>query len=166
MVIAKIFNTIIKNRLTEWTNNENILPELSFGFRKNISTANCINYVCSEIRSHKEKKKKVIPVFMDISRAYDTINLQKLCDTLDKLKSPASLTNWIVEFFNNRTVHLVRFDGNISKTISKGIPQGSALSPTIFNIYTTKLHRNVTENTCLIQYADDLVIIGWNEDIW
>lgn len=84
---------------------------------------------------------------------------------MDELKTPASLTNWIVEFFNNRTVQLERSIGNISKQFNVGIPQGSALSPTIFNLYTTKLHQNTTEGTCLIQYADDLVIVGWDEDI-
>lgn len=55
--------------------------------------------------------------------------------------------------------------GNQTTDIFKRIPQGSRLSPTIFNIYTLALHGYADENTDIFQVADDFVIVNlYGED--
>ncbi|XP_017487407.1 PREDICTED: uncharacterized protein LOC108375771, partial [Rhagoletis zephyria] len=54
--------------------------------------------------------------------------------------------------------------GSDSVTVNGGIPQGSCLSPIVFNIYTTPLHSLQDENTAVFQYADDFLIESFDYD--
>lgn len=63
-----------------------------------------------------------------------------------------------IQFLLKRTLTL----GNETTEISSGLPQGSCLSPTLFNIYTSQLHEINDTQTQLFQFADDLAIISTN----
>lgn len=49
--------------------------------------------------------------------------------------------------------------GKCTKTITNGIPQGSGLSPVLFNIYTAQLHHTTSDRTTIFQFADDFFIL-------
>ncbi|XP_036340119.1 uncharacterized protein LOC118749423 [Rhagoletis pomonella] len=66
-----------------------------------------------------------------------------------------SISRWLQNFLNNRILKL----GNNSITTSKGLLQGSSLSPVLFNLYTAELHNINDANTTLFQFADDFFII-------
>lgn len=161
-VIAKIFNSILKDRLVEYITVREILPDCTYGFRKGRSTINCLNLLNSMINEAIKEKKYCTTVFLDISKAYDDVNLEKLCIIMDSYSIPPMITNWIVNFFSNRKVNMTTSSGILQKEVKNGIPQGSTLSPTIFNLYTADMHKLNTNNVRIIQYADDIVIVGWN----
>lgn len=88
VVIAKIFNNILKNRLEEFITVREILTDFTYGFRKGRSTVNCLNLLNSMISEAIKDKKQCITVFLDISKAYGDVNLEKLCLTMDNLTIP------------------------------------------------------------------------------
>lgn len=161
----KSVNDMIRRRLANLAEEENLLPSKSFGFREGRSSINCINTLISFIKEAWRNNEKVICTFLDISKAYDNVNLFELKKKLDKKNIPAKYTNWIINFFSNRKVCLETEKGTIKYTTNTGIPQGSTLSPLIFNLYTADIHDLETTNIKVIQYADDFVIVGWNKNM-
>jgi len=72
--VAKIFTSLINNRLTEWVNESQILTELQAGFRKGFSTMDNIFNLCSLVHLRLAiKKGKLFAFFVDFSAAFDTI---------------------------------------------------------------------------------------------
>ena len=61
----------------------NIIYSRQFGFRKKHSTSHAINYSVNKILNETEQKKHVIGIFIDLSKAFDTIEHQKLLDKLE-----------------------------------------------------------------------------------
>jgi len=69
---------------------------------------------------------------------------------------PKVFTDWILSFLSNRVLKLVT-----AIQVSKdGVPQGSYLSPILFNIYTKRLHQVNNEKNQIMQFADDFMIIS------
>ncbi|KAA5550263.1 hypothetical protein F3G54_33470, partial [Pseudomonas aeruginosa] len=97
--------------------------------------------------------------FLDINSAYDNVLLHILKSKLDKLKVPYFLTNSIVNLLSERKIILdVGGPYKPSRLVWRGLPQGSVLSPLLYNIYTYDLEGSVGDSASLLQYADDLVI--------
>ena len=65
---------------------------------------------------------------------------------------------WIAAFLNNRTIEMISENRTIRKLTSDELPQGDVLSPTLFNIYSSQIHKQINDNQ-LLQYADDFIII-------
>ncbi len=77
-IFGKIFEKIIFNRLHSFLCAKNIIYENQFGFRKNHSTSHAINYSVNKILEDLNKNQHVLGIFIDLSKAFDTINHNKL----------------------------------------------------------------------------------------
>ena len=97
-------------------------------------------------------------VFLDLSKAFDTINHDSLLHKLTKVGFSSSSINWFQSYLSDRTqVTCVADSSSSAKHVSVGVPQGSVLRPLLFIIYTNELSSVV--NSCeLLLYADDTVI--------
>lgn len=155
----KTINIKIKSELVEFIQNNNIIPQHSFGFKSKTSSVNCVNYLISKIEQAKNKKKCIMVTFLDLTKAFDNVNITKLLTILKEKKFPSHLIDWLYFYLRKRTVVLTLNDGTtIERTSNKGLPQGCPISPILFNIYTTKLHE-ITEEGTLIQFADDFAVV-------
>jgi ribonuclease HI len=159
-VLTKITEHLIKNRLEWFVENKSLLGNNQYGFRKGKSTMDSIGIFTTDIRLAFTFNKSLIAAFLDISAAYDNANLYILRQKLQDLKIPAILCNFIINILIERSVILVLEDSAVLKrTTWKGLPQGSVLSPILYNIYTYDLDRCIkTDNVNVLQYADDLLI--------
>lgn len=73
---------------------------------------------------------------------------------------PDIYVRWIYNFLKIITLKL----GHDEIKITGGIPQGSCLSPLLFNLYTKDLHDLEDNNTTVVQYADDFLILSYSKD--
>lgn len=159
-VNLKIINAVVKERMEEIVEIKGVLPEGSFGFRKNRSASTCVNYVVNSVKEAKAAKLECLVTFLDISKAFDCVNTTKLLEILAKMGFPQKLVSWCHTFLKRRVLVLDTQDGQIEMEVTEGLAQGCSTSPTFFNCYTAGLHTLNNENCEMVQFADDLAVIA------
>ena len=153
--MSKIFERVFYNRLLKFINNNNILYIFQFGFKKCHSTFMALVILMEKITSALEKGEYVLGIFLDFSKAFDTVNHEILFKKLDFYGVRGTANNWIRDYLSNRT-QFVTFNGVSSsqKIIKCGVPQGSILGPLLFLIYVNDL-AFVSEKLFMVLFADD-----------
>lgn len=146
---------LVKSRLTEQVERK-IIPPNSFAYRKNKSAPMCLNQTLHLIESLRKEKKKVFVCILDIDNAYNCVSTSKLLNVMHHNRLNPAINNWIQNFLSKRILML----GNHSVTVQDGLPQGSCLSPILFNIYTSGFHDLNDHMTQVLQYADDIIIVS------
>ncbi|XP_059219431.1 RNA-directed DNA polymerase from mobile element jockey [Stomoxys calcitrans] len=159
-VILKCMNLMIKDKLLDYFQANDIIPHRSFAYRKNYSTASCLNEFLHRVAILKNNNLKVLVLSLDISNAYNCVNVGIMYNMLAELGVNKSICSWVRNFLSERVLKL----GNAEVTVRDGLPQGSCLSPTLFNIYTAGLHSVEDSNTMLFQYADDFILMSFDYD--
>lgn len=157
--ILKTFERMIKYRLEWWLKKNNPLPQNQFGFKQGLGTLNAVSNIVTDIQLCFSKNDYLGAIFLDIQGAYDSVNLHILRKKLLDFAIPKHLANTITNILHNRELY-VRSENNEKigpRFISVGLPQGSVLSPLLFNIYTADIH-NINTSINVIQYADDFCI--------
>ena len=159
--LGKTFETVLKKRLTHFCEKKQILPPEQSGFRKKRSTLDHLTTLAQTINNyHKVKNTDICGIFLDIEKAYDMLWREGLLAKLTILKVPHIFVKVIESFLMERKMK-VRVDKILSeeKTLDNGVPQGSVLSPLLFNIMIADLVKTVKRNK-VMQFADDTSIIG------
>ena len=130
----KILSKILLNRLKKYS--EEIVGDHQAGFMKGRSTTDHIFVLKDVISKYWEFNKTVYILFVDFSKAYDSIARQKMWSLLNKCKIPQKLINLIkmcVE--GSRCKVRVKRDYTDSFEVSTGVRQGDGLSPILFNFF-------------------------------
>jgi len=88
-----------------------------------------------------------------------------LVQDLRALGFPARTCKFVENLLNERYIQFVR-NGELSepRTARKGTPQGSILSPLLFNVYLREISKHLHPDTSILQYADDIILFAWNRD--
>ena len=163
-VFLKTINIKIKREIVKFSQDRNILSQYSFGFKSKTSSINCVNYLVHTIEKAKNNKKCLIVTFLDLSKAFDNVDISKLLKILSEKDFPKYIIDWLYFYLRKRKVLLTLNDGSyIERTTNTGLPQGCPISPVLFNIYTSKLHET-TEDGSLIQFADDFAVVTIGTD--
>ena len=134
-VAGKVLARIMLLRLASHATN-NILPETQCGFRQQRSTADMI-FAARQIQEKcREHCKDLYLAFIDLSKAFDTVNRELLWEVLGKLGVPPKFRN-ILRQFHDGMQACVSVGGQQSPFLSVdvGVKQGCVLAPTIFNIF-------------------------------
>jgi len=100
--------------------------------------------------------KKAILIFIDIVKAYDSVIRVKLYDMLSHIGIPSEYVQFYIKLTSNMRIYITEYDYIEYYT---GLPQGSCISPVLFNIYYEEALRKITPLTeILLGYADDSVL--------
>lgn len=163
--ISKIGEKIIRTRLNEEIEEKAIIPNEQFGFRHGHSTEGQALRLAENIYHNFELKNFVAALFIDISKAFDKVWHDGLIVKLKEFEISHQLIVLIASFLRRRTFQ-VRYNTVLTdkKSIEAGVPQGAVLSPTLYNIFTADIPRNL-DNTELFTYADDTAIAASSRNI-
>ncbi len=158
--ISKLLEKIINNRLVHWTEQNNILPNCQSGFRKNKSCQDHIARFNQYITEGFNNKQYTGCVLFDLEKAFDKASHQGILHKLQKFHLPTSLFNWIQDFLTDRP-YLTSWNSINSNTYTTktGVPQGSCISATLFNIFFSDISLHIPEHIFRALYADDLGIL-------
>jgi ribonuclease HI len=154
----KILEKMIKARLEWFLETNNLLPQGQLGFRKGKSCLDNLSILITDAHIAKSKKEVMVACFMDVSSAYDNVLLPVLFNKMVSLGVPDSICRLISNILCERLLLIETPVETIQRTVCRGLPQGSSLSPILFNIYTQDLHFRIPPYCSLLQYADDFVV--------
>jgi hypothetical protein len=154
--ISKVFEKVINRVLTQWSADNNIIPDNQFGFKAGHDTLHAASKLVSDIQWNKSKKQCTGAVLVDLEKAFDTVWLEGLYLKLFRLGISKPLLYMLYDMLNGRK--FVVKNGNITSAttfeIKNGLQQGAVNSPILFSIYTSDLIGSLTQ---AIAYADDLI---------
>lgn len=157
-VLLKICEQLIKNRLEWYVESNGLLSASQFGFRRNRSSIDNISLLTTDIRLAFSVNNSVLAAFLDLSNAYDNVVIPILKQKLLYLQIPKKIIRFIINMLSDRSISLIDGDQKYSRVLSKGLPQGSVLSPILYNIYTYDLDLSIDRKIEVLQYADDLLL--------
>lgn len=152
---SKIFERIMYNRLMSFINKHNLLYKFQFGFRKDYNTNLALITLIDKISDALDSGKNVVGVFLDFSKAFDTVNHEILLKKLDIYGIRGMALKWLTSYLESRT-QFVSYNGvqSIKDKVRCGVPQGSVLGPLLYLLYVNDM-ANVSTNILPILFADD-----------
>ena len=156
--ISKIFERVAFNQLYEHFTSNGLLYESQYGFRKLHSTELAALEFTDRISQEMDAKKIPFSIFLDLSKAFDTLDHKVLLTKLHHYGIRNIALNWFRSYLTKRTQY-VDCNGVSSsiREIETGVPQGSILGPLLFIIYMNDIH-TVSDSLNFILHADDTTL--------
>ena len=151
----KVFEKKIQNDLAHFIEQNDLLYVKQFGFRKYHSTIDALiatyDFIIEKIRN----KKKILGIFIDLKKAFDSIDISILTEKLNYYGISGPYNELLKSYLTNRKIYTYLNDVQSHiLPINYGVPQGSVLGPLLFSLYINDI-KNVCCNSEINLFADD-----------
>lgn len=163
--MSKIFEKALKTRLVSYVEKHDLISRNQFGFRSGMSTNDAIAALTGEIYGHVDQSRPAMCVFLDLARAFDTVDHKQLLETLHDYGIRGNAHQLFESYLKGRT-QVVKINGSYSSEaeVVYGIPQGTVIGPLLFLIYMDGVLRMHFKGS-MFGFADDTAIL-FSADSW
>lgn len=164
-VFNKIFEKLLVNRLVKFLTKHEILYKFQYGFRQGSSTQTAILELVDDIIKEVDSKKSVGALFLDLKKAFDTLDHRILLKKLEMYGIRGVAHDIIKSYLSNRKQY-VAINGERSsyQSIGVGVPQGSNIGPLLFLLYINDLGKLQLNGTPRL-FADDTALFYPNKNV-
>ena len=180
--VGKLFTSIINNRLTKWAEENNLYCENQFGFRRGKGTTDCMFILQGIIQVLLSKSKPFFCSFVDLQKAFDSLNRRALWYKLFNCKISNKMNTLIQNMYSKMKLCIkdmhekkdINDDSYIEDCFFSsiaGVYQGESLSPFLFSMFLNDLHEDLKSNDdvgimidgmllTVLLFADDMIIFS------
>ena len=154
----KILEKIVKAQLESFLEENKLITDVQSGFRQNYSCETAINFVIEEWKEELEKGNITVAVFIDETRAFETLDRKLLVQRMEELGVRSTEKLWFESYLENRHQR-VKFNNSVSERmeVKLGVPQGSVLAPLLFLMYTNDIEC-ILRHSKVKLFADDTLL--------
>ena len=169
---AKLFTSVLNNRLKKWADDNDVSSDAQFGFKSDHSTIDAIFLLKYLIDRQLQARKKLYCAFIDLKKAFDSISRSSLWFKMIKSGIDGKLFDLVRSMYDNIKLQ-VKYLGSLSDLFScdVGLLQGEIISPFLFALFIDDIEMNLQENLnagitidqlqlYLLLFADDAVLFS------
>ena len=155
--IGKVAERMVNRRLYWWLESNGLISEIQAGYRAANRTEDQLLRLIQSVQDGFQKGVSTTAVFVDFQQAYDRVWRKGLLLKMQRMGITGKMYSWVKDFLSERTIQ-TKVENEISekRVQEEGLPQGSALSCTLFLIFLNDLPQELRCEKAM--YADDLVL--------
>lgn len=159
-IFSKVFERCIADRILHYASKFSLFSKSQYGFLKDLSTYHALVSFTEKVYKSLDDKEHTIGVFIDLSKAFDTVQHKIMLDKLFSYGVRGIALSWFHSYLSNRQ-QCVKVGSSTSqfKQITTGVPQGSVLGPILFLLYVNDLP-SVSTSLSSILFADDTTLLA------
>lgn len=158
--LGKVLEKIIDNRLRDILEQNSGLADCQYGFRKRRSTIDALNHL-KRIVHEKGTRRRTGVLTMDIKNAFNSAPWLETMNALRGKQIPLYLCRLVDDYLSDRKI-IYEADGQKTEVkLTSGVPQGSVLGPTLWNVlYDDLLRVPLPEGVEYLAFADDVALVA------
>ena len=164
ITLSKLLEKCVYKRLYNFLEKNQILYKKQYGFRTNHSCEQAIQDLCGHILTNNEKGLTTTVIYLDLSKAFDTLSHELLLKKLELYGIRGVCNKWFESYITNRELQVKCNTSSCNNAvisqkykITHGTAQGSCLRPLLFNIFCNDIYLNIVHCN-LILFADDTTL--------
>eukprot|EP00733_Pompholyxophrys_punicea_P000120 Pompholyxophrys_punicea_v1_NODE_18_length_5920_cov_44.741176.p2 type:complete len:454 gc:universal NODE_18_length_5920_cov_44.741176:4094-5455(+) len=164
-LISKLFEKYVDEHLRLHLDANNLWNQNQFGFRKGMSTLYALLRLVERISTSFSAKQMGVGFFIDVKKAFDSVNHSRLLSKLPQFGITGPLLSWFASYLRNRRQYVDSPLGpSQQELVLAGVPQGSVLGPLLFNLYVNDLPQ-VLKTMWPSLFADDTSLFAFSRSL-
>ena len=164
LTLSKILEKVMYKRIYNFLNVDQLFKS-QYGFRSQHSCEDAITELTLSITKNWENNKRSIAVFIDLSKAFDTLQHEVLFNKLKKYGIRGNTLKWFQSYLSDRTMSAIcKIKGDDTCTISEkfgvniGSPQGSCLGHLLFLIFNNRVFPKVDHSANIVRIVLNILL--------